>query len=234
MKQSTFTKLAGLSLLMVAFTAHQALAQDSGSQKKVYSTTGGEIIFSGADIKDKGSNANSIVRFSPVFNFQNQLHYDVSNSLGFFTGLNIRNVGFIFDDPFVANTRYKMRSYTLGIPFAIKVGKMDGTCLFAGYELELPFNFKQKKFVNEDKEEKESYWFTDRTPGLYQSVFMGFQGPYGVQLKFKYYMTNFVNQDYAANDGNGNIIHPYAGFKANVFYVSVSFQLLRNIKLYYK
>jgi hypothetical protein len=228
MKQTTLIKVIGLSLVVMTFAINPVWSQDTTRLKTLYTTLGGEIIFSWADASVNGQDANSILRFSPVFNLQSQLHWDMSEKLGFFSGLTVRNVGFIFDDPTQVNVRYKMRSYTLGIPFAVKFGNIKSRFFFAGYELEFPFNFKEKKFVNEDKEDKSSDWFSKRTPAIYQSVFAGVQAPYGIQLKFKYYMTNFVDKDYVANDGNGNATYPYQNFKANVFYISLSWQFLRN------
>jgi hypothetical protein len=204
-------------------------------QKTMYSTTGGEWIFSSASASDGGANANTIVRFSPVLNLQNQLHYDVKEKLGFFTGFSIRNVGFIYDDVSLPNQRTKARTYTLGIPLAIKVGDMTGMYLFGGYELELPFNYKEKVFVDGDKKSKSSDWFSSKTPGLYNTLFVGVQTPYGTQLKFKYYMTNFFNKSYGVDDGSGTgtIKHPYQNFDANVFYISLSFQILKGTDFYY-
>jgi hypothetical protein len=210
----------------------KANGQETKSNKKFYSTSGGEIIFSWAEASKEGLDATVITRFSPVLNIQYQLHRDFSERIGFFTGIGIRNVGFIYDDPTEVNTRYKARSYTLGIPLALKVGNMKGFYFFGGYELELPFNYKEKKFVNDDKVDKITTWFSDRTPSFYQSYFLGFQTPYGTQIKFKYYMTNFFNKNYAANDGSGNTIYPYKDIEANVFYVSLSLQLFSGSKLY--
>lgn len=46
-------------------------------QKKVYSTTGGELIFSSASATQGGVNLNTTIRFSPVFNIQNIVHIDM-------------------------------------------------------------------------------------------------------------------------------------------------------------
>ncbi len=35
------------------------------------------------------------------------------------------------------------------------------------------------------------------------------------------------------NDGNGGTFKPYADFDANVFYVSLSFQILKGTSFYY-
>ena len=87
--------------------------------------------------------------------------------------------------------------------------------------------------MNEDKEDKSTAWFSDRAPTLYNTVFAGIQTPYGLQIKFKYYLDNFVDTGYTADDGNGNTIYPYKDLDANIFYVSLSFQILRDAHLYY-
>lgn len=224
MKNSLVCKVSFILLLFIG-ASNGLSAQDTKNHKKVYSSFGGELIFSWADVTSNGVDANTITRFSPVLNIQHQLHLDMNEKLGFLTGVNIRNVGFIFDDPNAVSTRYKARSYTLGIPLAIKAGNMNGLFLFGGYELEFPFNFKEKKFVNEDKVDKNTSWFSNKTPTVYQTLFAGLQTRYGVQLKFKYYMTNFFNKDYSANDGAGNVIYPYRDINANVFYTSLSIQI---------
>lgn len=230
MKKLQLIRFIGLLWFVTIVATNLAWCQNSN---RIYTTTSGEFILSWANVKANGEEANSVTRFSPYFNLQNSLHIDKSDKLGFFTGLNIRNVGFIYDDPTEVNTRYKLRTYNLGVPFAIKFGDLAGSSFFAGYELELPINFKEKTFINEDKEDKSSDWFSKRTPSFYHSLFAGFQGPYGLQVKFKYYMTNFVDQGYAANDGNGNTIYPYENLDAKVFYVSLSYQLFRNASFYY-
>jgi hypothetical protein len=221
-KRNTLVALLYLLLVHVAV-----------GQKAVYTTTGGEWIFSSADVKINGANANSIIRFSPVFNFQTQVHRDFSNKIGLMTGIGFRNVGFIYDDPFNTKTRYKARTYNIGIPIALKFGDMNGMYFFAGYELEIPINYKEKKFVNEDKVDVSNYWFNGRVPAVYNTLFAGVQLPEGLQLKFKYYVTNFYNKTYQAVDGSGNLYQPY-NFDVNVFYVSISFQILKGTTFVYK
>lgn len=192
-------------------------------QVKPYSTTSGELIFSSSDY-----DGDKALRFSPVFNLQNSLHFDFAEPFGFFTGLNVRNVGLIYDES--ESVRKKARTYNVGIPAAIKFGEMDGRFFYAGYELELPLNYKEKTFVNEAKEDKFNTWFSERTPSVYHTLMAGVQFPYGVNLKFKYYLTRFFDKDYEASDSNGNpIVYP----EVNVFYVSLSFMFLRNADVYY-
>ncbi len=234
MKNKTLTNIAFACFLLAILPFKNVIGQSTDTNKKSYTTTGGEMIFSWAQVKKGGEDATAIVRWSPVFNFQFQYHNDFSSRAGFFTGVNIRNVGFIFDDPTTVNTRYKARVYDLGVPVALKLGNMRGLCLFGGYEIEFPFNYKEKRFVNEVKEEKNTSWFSSKVPSYYQSFFFGVQTAFGAQLKFKYYMTNFFNKNYSADDGAGNVVKPYANIDANVLYISLSFQVLKGAKAYHK
>lgn len=219
--------------LLLLITPGVLHAQEAAPSKKVYTNTSGEIIFSFANQTLNGNEEPSVMRFSPVFNFQNWVNVDYSENFGAFSGLSIRNVGFITDDPDDANIRYKFRTYNLGIPIGIKVGNLSNKFLFVGYELEIPFHYKEKIFINEDKEEKNSIWFSNRVNTINHSLMAGFQLPYGATLKFKYYLTNFFNKDYTATDDTGNQYKPYANSDVNVFYFSLSFGLLKNTDFYY-
>jgi hypothetical protein len=211
------------TLLLVAATT--AFAQDG---KKVYTTTSGELIFSFADINYKGGETGSIMRFSPVVNIQNWVNIDKSDNFGLFSGLSVRNVGFIYEPPDQPGIKKKYRTYNLGIPIGIKVGNLSDKFLFAGYELEIPVNFKEKTFENEDKT-KNSVWFSDQVTTFNHSLMVGAQLPYGATFKFKYYMSNFFNKDYTMSDGT----KPYEGSDYNIFYFSLSFGLLKNADFYY-
>jgi hypothetical protein len=200
-------------------------------EDKVYTTTSGELIFSFASIDDAGNEEGGIMRFSPVFNIQNWLNYDKSEKLGFFTGLSLRNVGFIYDVD--ETTRKKYRTYNVGIPVGVKFGNLSGRFLFFGYELEIPINYKEKTFVDEDKEDKDNYWFSSRVPAINHSLMAGIQLPYGATLKFKYYLTNFFDEDFKASDGQGGTYKPFENFDVNIFYFSISFGLLKDANFYY-
>lgn len=215
--------------LVVVFMA-AALAGFSQDQK-FYSTSGLEVIFSWADVTTNGNDQSSVLRFAPVFNFENWVNYDVNQNIGFFSGLAVRNVGFIYDDPTAPNVRIKARTYNLGIPAAVKIGNLStNKFVFVGYELELPFHYKEKIFINEEKEDKATIWFTDRVPSVNHSLMAGLQFPYGATLKFKYYLTKFYKDGYQPNDDLGV---NYATVNANVYYFSLSFGLFKNTEFYY-
>jgi hypothetical protein len=227
-----------IAVAMMAIAA-STLAQE----KNVYTTTSGELIFSFASVVDNGSEEGSILRFSPVFNIQSWVNIDQSDHFGIFTGLSIRNVGFIYDVPDNSpvkydypdetNVRKKFRTYNLGIPVGIKLGNLSDKFVFVGYELEIPINYKEKTFINEDKQDKDNIWFSSRTNTFNHSLMAGIQLPYGATLKFKYYLTNFFNKDFEASDGQGGTIKPYQNVDVNVFYFSLSFGLLKNMDVYY-
>ncbi len=193
---------------------------------KWYVSSGTEFIFSWANIDDNGYTDGSIMRWSPVFNWQTLVNRDFSEHVGVYTGLDIKNVGFIYRQS--DNVKKKYRTYNLGIPVGFKIGNLDGFSFYFGYEMEFPIHYKEKTFVDE-KKEKFGVWFSNRVPAFYNTLFAGFQLPYGANLKFKYYLTNFHNRGFTLSDES----KPYQGLNANVFYMALSFNIFRNNKLYY-
>lgn len=213
-----------ITIVLLLLTALNVAAQE---EKQSYYSFSSEMIFSFASIDNQGNTDGNIMRWSPVINLQSMYNYDLSEKFGLFAGTAVRNVGFIYEDPLdVNNTKFKFRTYNFGIPIGIKLGKMNNTLFFAGYEIEFPFVYKEKHFVNEDKVKNDTYWFSDKVETVQQSVMAGVQLPYGAALKFKYYFTNFHDRDYVALV-DGVETKPY-DFKSNVFYVSVSWNLFRN------
>lgn len=212
--------------LCLTLVAYNSVAQD----KSTYVTTGSEWIFSFG-----GTNSDGPVRFSPVVNFQVMVNKDLNEKFGVFTGFALRNVGFIWDDPNNVNYRYKFRTYSIGLPVGIKIGNMNGAFVYGGYEIEMPINYKQKLFIDEKKVDKFNVWFSNRVPNFHHTVFAGFQFYRGMNLKFKYYLTNFHNRDFVANDlVNGGTFKPYENLDSNIFYISLNFSLFRNKEFYYK
>ena len=201
------------------------------AQDKTSWSTGFEMLFSFADIEQDGISKSSIIRWAPVFNVQTFFNYDATKRFGLFSGIGVRNVGFIYDEDDA--TRKKYRTYNMGIPVGIKAGNFEKTFVYAGYEIEFPFNYKEKTFVN-DVKSKFTEWFTDRVPTVYHTVLIGVQLPKGVNIKFKYYLTGFFNQDYVQIDGNtGEAYQPYENLDVNVFFFSIGFNLFRDKELYF-
>jgi len=218
-----------LVLLVAIFVIPQFSHAQSKTQK--YWVTGWEIPFQWASVEYEGEETGSILRFAPVVNIQTLFNLDPSKAIGFITGIGVRNVGFIWDVPQMA-TRKKFRTYNLAIPIGVKIGDMTRTFFYTGYEIEFPFSYKEKTFNNEIKEDKFVIWFSDRVPAFYNSVFVGINLNKFLNLKFKYYFTNFHNQDYTEYvDGEAN--QPYKDLNANVFFISLNISMFKNVRFYY-
>ena len=203
--------------------------------KKIYLSSGGEIIFSGADVVFNGTDVNTNARFTIFFHFQQQVNFDLHQNVGLYTGFAIRNVGLIMEDYYQnvgydvdqtdpnynKNTKIKHRSYALGFPLAIKVGSFkDNFFAYGGVEYEWMFHYKQKKFIDGEKY-KFKQWTSDRVNPWIPSWFVGLQFPGGINLKFKYYMKDFLNQDFVGQDFGENV--DYSQFESTgIWYISLS------------
>ena len=221
-----------VAVFSLSFTV-LCFSQSKESSSKAYVTSGGELIFSLASIEQNGNNENATLRFSPVVNFQVMVNKDLGKNFGLFGGLALRNVGYIMNDYIDSNGleyKKKFRSYNIGIPFGLKVGNLDKTFFYGGYEVEMAFTYKEKTYDGGDKIDKISGWFSDRNELFQHGFLAGVQFPRGVNVKFKYYLSEFHNQDYTTNAN----VKPYAGLKTNIFYVSLNFFLFKNLDMYYK
>jgi len=215
--------------LITVFSFCTLFAVSGFSQSNGYWSSGGEMLFSFADINDQGIDEGSTLRWAPVFNIQGRYNYDLNQNIGLFTGLGLRNVGYIYDnyqertnDGSEGNWyKKKFRTYNIGLPLAIKLGKMDGLLFYGGYEIEVPFVYKEKTFDQGDKIDKITGWFSNRSQTFQHGFIAGVEFPYGFNVKFKYYMSEFHNQDFTQNDG----IKPYSGLESHIMYFSVGYNL---------
>lgn len=224
--------------------------------QNVYPVTSGEIIFSQSKSSftqaflnqyPGASLANNNVRFTAFFHLGQYIHCDFNNNIGFFSGLAVRNVGMITDENLpqtvsltdgasVPYSRYNIvrRQYMLGVPLAIKLGSFnDHVYFFGGGEYEVAFHLKEKywtdSFDRSGPKTKSTEWFSSQTPTFIPSVFAGVQFPGGVNLKFKYYLTDFLNTDYKVSsnsqDGSSFSISDLSRYESSqVFYFSLCWQ----------
>lgn len=220
------------AILVLAFiTVHALLVAQYQQlplpQKKVrfYTSSEWELIFSGADVTRNDASVANVLRFTAFINSAQFGNVDFGRYFGIGFGLGNRNIGMITRTD---NTMLKQRAYALYAPLFIKVGDMRRRIYFyTGAQYEWYYNYKEKLFVDNVKVSKFSEWFSDRTPALMPSVFAGVQLPLGINLKFTYMLHNFVNSDFQTLQ-NGNLVRPYEGVKARVFYISLSFNIRSN------
>lgn len=187
------------------------------AQVKTYSSNGMESIFSFSNYTVGGNDISNKLRYSAFFHLNHRRHFDFGKSAGIFSGVAIRNVGFIARES--DSLTLKRRVYTVGVPLALKLGNMEKMqFVYLGVEAELAINYKEKHFVDGNKEKKFNEWFSKRTPLLMPSVFAGIQNKRGFNVYVKYYLTNFFNTGFKEKG-----INPYRLSEANMFYVSVSY-----------
>ena len=202
---------------------------------RIYHSWGGEIILSGADMNFNGTSVSTNMRFTLFFHTQQFINFDLTDNVGLLGGFAIRNVGLIMEDlyqnvgydvdnthpDFNKNTKIKHRSYSLGFPVAFKVGSFDKNYfVYAGGEYEWMFHYTQKKFIDGEKH-KFTEWTSDRVNPWIPSLFAGIQFPGGINLKFKYYLDDFLNKDFTGRDFGEDV--DYSQFESsNIWYISLS------------
>lgn len=199
-----------------------------GYSQDYYLASAGESIFSVGTVDAGSADIRPVLRWSPVFNFQEQLHFDFGRAFGIYTGLGMRNVGLIskidysFEtapDVMVGRTAtVKERSYSAGLPLMLKLGSMDdGVYFAAGAEAEVMFAYKRKLFEGGNKT-KYSRWFNDNVTIFNPSVMAEVHFPKGQYIRFKYYLNDFLNyKGLTLIDGT---YLPDYGVKSPLFYIS--------------
>jgi len=212
---------------------------ESNAQPNIYRSSGGEVIFSGADVRFNDVEVNTNMRFTLFFHTQQLLNIDLSSKFGLYTGAAIRNVGLITEDLYQnvgfgdidnthpnwnKNTKIKRRSYSLGFPLAFKLGTLNKNYfLYAGGEYEWMFHYKQKQFLDGNKT-KFTEWGSKRVNTWVPSLFAGIQFPGGINLKLKYYMQNFLNTGFKGFDFGQEV--DYSQFQSSgIWYISVAVML---------
>jgi hypothetical protein len=163
----------------------------------------------------------SIPRFTWMLNVGAYYNYDFTDYFGFYTGAEIKNLGVIIKTDGI---KYKRRAYTLGIPLAFKLGRMKYADFFAGVEADRALQYQEKQKVGDSVQHRFGEWWSDRTPHVLFSWFIGVQLFHSSYIKIQSYTTNFFNQDFI--DGGGN--KPYANTIARPFLLSFGYTFNTN------
>lgn len=207
-----------------------AIATSSSIKKLYASSTLDASIFSTAFMSSPNSNQSlGTIRYTYFINLGFNLHYNFSKSVGVFSGLNIKNIGFI-EQVKTLDSTIKRRVYTLGIPVGIKMGNLKRKNFgFFGGGVDLPFNYREKGFVKRNDKEKFSEWFSDRVPAVMPYIFAGISVDPGLTLKLQYYPGNFLNADHTetiTSVGNIAVVRqPYANYDVQLFLVSLGIDI---------
>jgi hypothetical protein len=166
------------------------------------------------------TNTLGTIRFTMFFNMGFTFNFNFSPTIGLYTGVDVKNIGYIEQDN---GYTLKRRTYNVGAPLGFKIGDMGnkGSYFFFGGGLDVPVNFQEKYFKNDDRSNKQKFneWFSNRTPDVMPYVFIGACFNHNITVKAQYYPNNFMNQDYVDNSGN----KPYMGTDVNLILLSVGF-----------
>ena len=166
------------------------------------------------------TNTVGTVRFSLFLNTGLTFNFNLTQTVGVFTGIDIKNIG--FNDFTYGDSTIKRRSYNVGIPLGIKIGNMDDKKPFGfiGGGLDKPINYKQKQYlVRNQKTVRFNEWFSDRTPVLMPYVFIGAALKEGAVFKLQYYPGNFLNPNYKTSKG----LEPNYGYDVHVLVLSAGY-----------
>lgn len=219
-------KILAILIVTASFTMHSF-----GQQ--VYGSSSGEMIFQMSQADRGGNSLSTNLRWTIFLHFGQYVNIDFGKNFGLYSGLALRNVGFImnenqsFGDQEDVLMKHIFRTYNLGLPLAIKIGSLDKHFYFyGGAEYEWQFQFKHKYWPSGNgsrSNEKVKYtaWFTDEVRYFVPSVFAGIQFPAGINLQFKYYLQSLLNQDF--KDSNGNQI--YKDMNVQIFYIALSYRI---------
>ncbi|MEQ1744838.1 MAG: hypothetical protein ABMA02_05400 [Saprospiraceae bacterium] len=209
---------------VLALTLTSARAQ---YQKVWYTTSASDgSIFSLASVSMDGRDVTACLRWSPVFNFGTNLHWNYAPNAGFFTGWNIRNIGLITEDSLGKEDFFKRRIYMIGIPVAFKFGDMAKDRFFyVGGEVGYALHYKQKYFPDGERSRKvkTEEWFSDQATPITLAAFAGVHFRKHMSLKIQYFFNNFFNQSYTTTDALGQTVRPYANYSANIFFLTFGF-----------
>jgi hypothetical protein len=219
-----------LLLSFIAFNSVSNAQESSGTTgypidghypNRFYLSSGLDLaVLSIAKLSNEGEETKfSTPRFNVFVNIGLNLNYDFNKGFGVFTGLNIRNIGFIEK---VDGTTYKRRVYSLGIPLGLKFGNLwTRDFFFSGVGVDFPFHYKSRVFKERKEKKKDSEWFGDQTERILPFVFLGYSSKPGFTVKLQYYPTNFLNTEFSNESSTGISIKPFTGYNVNLILLSI-------------
>lgn len=217
-------------ILFVAFLCLQisAFSQDAPNNK-MYGVFENKTLFQLGMLEDSaGGNITPVLRFAPFANYTLQAHKDLSNKFGVYTGIGIKNVGFISRDN-VNDVTVKSRAYCISIPVGLKYGNLkEDRYIFLSGEFLTQLDYKEKVFTNDgnDKSKRKNFYPNDIN-------LFNYSGSIGFNLKgfvigAEYTFSDFFSDKYrfqpdksnsavtVAGPSKSNILTFFIGFRTNL------------------
>lgn len=182
-------------------------------------------LFQSAALEKTGMNRElSYLRFTFGVNVGINYNYEFDEHFGMFVGLGISNFGFTEK---VNDSTIKRRVYSIGVPVGVRVGNL-GNKKYAilGGGIDMPFNYREKGWVERKEKTKFSEWFSDRTPSVIPFIFAGISFKSGTIVKLQFYPSNFLNTSFEENaDVNGQRRKPYRNYDARIVTFSFCYDM---------
>lgn len=164
----------------------------------------------------------STLRFSYFLNIGLRFNYNYDEHFGIFTGLGIKNIGFIVKN---GDSTIKRRVFAIGAPIGVKIGNLEKqNYAILGGGLDLPFNYREKAFTDRRDKKKFNEFFSERTPTVMPYLFVGGVFAPGISLTAQYYPLNFFNEDYTETVG-GVTTQPYRGYDCRLINLCVGINI---------
>lgn len=170
-------------------------------------------------------------RFTLWLNFNMFYNYNFGKNIGLLSGFGLNNIGLITkelstitdstSDDFNKDVSWKRRAYTITVPLALKIGKVDnGFHFLIGGQYDYLFHYKEKEFLSTGKR-KMTEWFSKRVNNFIPSVFVGVGFKGGVSILFTFGLKDFLNKDYSYLNESGVTIKPYESMNSKIFHISL-------------
>jgi hypothetical protein len=200
-----------MTFFMCAISAFTLSAQ----RIHTYYSYASEMHLAQSNLKFANNPANfqKIMRFSYLPNINVLYHLTVGKHIDLSGGVAVNNVGLIYTD----SIKQKHRSINLGLPLALSLGslgKNDVWSVWAGYEPEYFWHYKNKQFKNNIKFKQNDYVSpTTVRRGTGVSVGVGYKDYY---FRVKYYLNDFFNDNYVAANGT----MPYKNSQSNIYFLA--------------
>lgn len=207
MKKIILTTIIALGLIQISNAkVGMALVKNENKIGKWYFTSmiDGNT-FSWANIKGSGI---SNTRYTCFVNTGLHANYNLKRKLAFYTGLELRNMGYA-NRNIANNLRYRVSTTYIGMPLGVRIGDLKTkTEVIAGTGFDIPTYYKYKSWTIGDKKNKVRE--TESASGLLRTfnpyLFLGYKY-HGMGVKFQYYPSSF----YVST----------AAIEANLFYLSL-------------
>lgn len=224
MYKKTVTLTIFLSFLASFFCQAQMPKRPT---QKVYLSTDFDIFLLSTSILEKTGMDTKLtpVRFTAIPFLGLNANFDFSNRVGLYTGVNIKNIGFI-EKSTNPDSTVKRRVYTIGVPLGLKIGKIKyGNYVILGVGADFPFNYREKGFTDRRNKTKFNEWFSDRTARIMPYAFIGAHLNPVLTFKLQYYPSNFLNPDYKMQNASGAEVRPYAAYNVSTILLTAGIDI---------